>query len=191
MINSRQHCLILYGLGFSTLLFSLVHFIFICIDLSDVRITDAFIHMETFFGWMVPVFLFGYWFFRLLFDRHRSGRHIIFYVLSLLMAAYSALFISGRIVNPPSAGLWIVWAVGCAMVIVCWILSKMDTAEKIRITISVIIGISYSLLYALSVYLLDSVIAFWPMTILYFIVIAALIGIDLHAVCWPLPRAQS
>ena len=107
------------------------------------------------------------------------------------MAAYSALFISGRIVNPPSAGLWIVWAVGCAAVIVCWILSKLDTAEKIRITVSVIIGISYSLLYSLSVYLLDSVIAFWPIAILYFIVIAVLIGTDLHAVCWPLPHAKS
>ncbi len=76
MINSRRQCLILYGLGFATLFASLTHFILICVDLSDSRITDSFIHIETFFGWMPPVFLFGYWFFRILFDKQCSGKQI-------------------------------------------------------------------------------------------------------------------
>lgn len=107
------------------------------------------------------------------------------------MSAYSALFISGRIGVPPSAALWIIEAVGCVTVVLCWALPKLDTPKKIRFTISAVIGISYSLVYSLCIYLVDSAIAFWPMTILYFIVFTALIGSDLYSPCWPLSRVKS
>ena len=191
MIKSRKQCVILYFWGFSVLCSVIIHFILICVDLSSIRITDTFIHTETFFGWVPLILLFGYWFFRILFDRHDSGRQILFYLLTLLISAYSALFISGWIAPTLSAGFWISEIVGCVIVILFWTLSKLDAPKKIRFIIFTITGISYSLVYSFCIHTMDSASSFWPITILYGIIAAVLIGNDLYSSCWPLPRVRA
>lgn len=185
-MKDKAKSFILYFVGIGAIFSVLIHFILICIDLADFPISNTFSYSEIFLGWIPLAFLLGFWLFRILFDRKHTGKQIFFWLLTLVIVVYSALFIPKATGGDKGIILWIIECVGSIAVFLCWSLCKLPLPQKIRYVATAITGISYSLIYSLCVNSLNSVIVFWPMAILYFIVFTILIVNDLYC-CWLIP----